>query len=389
VTEKIALQGQLLQAQKMEAVGQLTGGVAHDFNNLLSIILGNLEFLEERVRYDEPLRKFATIAQHAANRGADLTRRLLAFSRRQVLEPVNVDMNAAVSGLAGMITRTLGEHIEVQTVLALGLWETRIDPAQLESTLLNLCVNARDAMPDGGKLTIETANFVLDSGYAMQFPDVKSGDYVLLTVSDRGTGMSREIVERAFEPFFTTKERDKGTGLGLSMVYGFVKQSGGHITISSELGRGTSVKLYFPRADSASTRREPAAAVMSEPKGTETILVVEDEPDVRRTVVGMLRGLGYRVLVAENGPTALKILENAAIDVDLLFTDLIMSGGMNGLELAEKVQVLRPGLHVLYTSGYADGAVRGKENILRDKQLIAKPYVRQVLAERVRQSLDR
>jgi len=387
ITERKIAEQQLLRAQKMEAIGQLTGGIAHDFNNLLTVILGNLELLEEAVPRDGGLNEWVSLAMRAAARSADLTRRLLAFSRQQVLEPANVDLNATVKGLAGMIARTLGEPIEVRTALAQDLWLTRIDPAQLESALLNLCVNARDAMPSGGRLTIETANVTLDAHYAQRYPDAAPGDYALVAVSDTGTGMPPEVVERVFEPFFTTKEEGKGTGLGLSMVYGFVKQSGGHINIYSELGLGTSVKLHFPRLQGEAASGQAAKAVATAPRGTETILVVEDERDVRETAVMMLESLGYKVLVAENGPAALKILEGPAA-VELLFTDMVMPGGMTGLELAAKVRSLRPGLKVLYTSGYAESAVRDNEQALRDAEWVAKPYVRQRLAERVRKVLD-
>jgi PAS domain S-box-containing protein len=387
ITERKIAEQQLLRAQKMEAIGQLTGGIAHDFNNLLTVILGNLELLEEGLPRDEKLQEWASLATRAASRGAELTRRLLAFSRQQVLEPANVDLNAIVKSLAGMITRTFGEPIEVRTTLALDLWLARIDPAQLESALLNLCVNARDAMPGGGRLTIETTNAVLDASYAQRYADVAPGEYVLLAVSDTGTGMPPEVVERVFEPFFTTKEEGKGTGLGLSMVYGFVKQSGGHINIYSEIGRGTSVKVYFPRLHDENARVGTTKVATTAPRGTETILVVEDERDVRETAVMMLESLGYKVLVAENGPAALKILEGPAT-VDLLFTDMVMTGGMTGLELAAKAQSRRPGLKVLYTSGYAESAVRDHEQALRDAEWVAKPYVRQRLAERVRKVLD-
>ncbi len=387
ITERKIAEQQLLRAQKMEAIGQLTGGIAHDFNNLLTVILGNLELLEEAIPRDGGLNEWLSLAMRAAGRSADLTRRLLAFSRQQVLEPANVDLNATVKGLAGMVARTLGEPIEVRTALAQDLWLTRIDPAQIESALLNLCVNARDAMPSGGRLTIETANVTLDAHYAQRYPEATPGDYAFLAVSDTGTGMPPEVVERVFEPFFTTKEEGKGTGLGLSMVYGFVKQSGGHINIYSEPGLGTSVKLHFPRLQGDAASGQAAKAVATAPRGTETILVVEDERDVRETAVMMLESLGYKVLVAENGPAAMKVLEGPAA-VDLLFTDMVMPGGMTGLELAAKVRSLRPTLKVLYTSGYAESAARDNEQAVRDAEWVAKPYVRQRLAERVRKVLD-
>ncbi len=383
VREQKALERQLRQAQKMEAVGQLTGGIAHDFNNLLMVILGNVELIEDEVSGHETLSQALAVVQRAALRGSELTHRLLAFSRQQMLEPTDLDMNAAISGLAGMLARTLGEHIEMRTNLKPDLWVTRVDPAQFESAIINLCVNARDAMPGGGSLTLESDNVTI--GVEAAKAGVQPGDYVMVSVGDTGTGMPPEVLDRVLEPFFTTKEPGKGTGLGLSMVYGFVKQSGGQLDISSTVGHGTTLRLLFPRSRAqASTQAVNAIAAL--PKGNETILIVEDQADVRNIAVAMLNSLGYHTLIAEEAGGALDILQSD-VTIDLLFTDVVMPG-MSGIELAQHGRELRPGLKVLFCSGYREGAMRDSGESAEGDAWIAKPFRRRRLAERVREVLD-
>ncbi|NNM72827.1 hybrid sensor histidine kinase/response regulator [Enterovirga aerilata] len=384
-----AAEDSLRQAQKMETVGQLTGGVAHDFNNLLQIVTGNLEILLRNLPDGMPrLRRSAENAMTGAKRAATLTQRLLAFSRRQPLAPKPTDPNKLVAGMSELLHRTLGETISVETVLASGIWRVEVDPHQLENALLNLAVNARDAMPEGGKLTIETANSYLDQGYVIQNAEVAPGQYVCICVTDTGHGMDAETVSRAFEPFFTTKEVGKGTGLGLSMVYGFVKQSGGHVKVYSEPGEGTTVKIYLPRLVGGVEDEEEASAP-TVPEGTrdEIILVCEDDDDVRAYSVEVLRELGYRVLEAHDGPSALRLLERER-RVDLLFTDVVLPGGMTGAVLAEKARALRPGLKVLFTTGYARNAIMHQGRLDRGVELITKPFSFADLAGRVRDLLD-
>lgn len=318
------LDQKLHQSQKMEAVGQLTGGVAHDFNNLLTVILGNAELLADRLEAHPELKRPAEMLINAAERGAALTRSLLAFARRQPLEPRAVDVNRHVLGMEDMLRRSLGEHIDIRFMPGRAVGLALVDPAQLETALLNLALNARDAMPEGGRLTIETAEAVLDSTYAADGEDVRPGNYVMIAVADSGIGMTPEILERAFEPFFTTKDVGKGTGLGLSMVYGFVKQTGGHIRIYSEPGQGSIVKLYLPRTDSPATEEGKAAQPAVASRG-ETILVVEDDDLVRTHVEGELKELGYAVLSAADGSEALRLLEKNS-SIDLLFSDIVMPG---------------------------------------------------------------
>jgi PAS domain S-box-containing protein len=380
----------LRQAQKMETLGQLTGGVAHDFNNLLQIVSGNLEILQRNLDPEQArLRRAAENASRGAERAASLTQRLLAFSRRQPLDPKPIDANKLVAGMSELLHRTLGETIEVETVLASGLWRIEADPNQLENAILNLALNARDAMQGGGKLTIETSNAHLDRGYTAANAEVVPGQYVVICVSDTGTGMDEETAARAFEPFFTTKEVGKGTGLGLSMVYGFVKQSGGHLKIYSEPGHGTTLKIYLPRLlgslpDEAETREEIV------PEGTreETILVCEDDDDVRAYSVEVLRELGYRVLEAHDGPSALRLLERQEGRVDLLFTDVVLPSGMTGAVLAERARELRPELKVLFTTGYARNAIVHHGRLDAGVELITKPFTYADLAARVRDLLD-
>ncbi|MDH3664697.1 MAG: PAS domain S-box protein, partial [Alphaproteobacteria bacterium] len=351
---------QLRQAQKMEAVGQLTGGVAHDFNNLLTAIIGNLEMLEAWHCGDERSEKAISQAQEAAGLGAELTGRLLAFARRQPLDPKVISLSDMVLEMSELLARTLGETIEINTVLANPLDKALVDPTQVQNALLNLAINARDAMSKGGQLTIETANVELDDDYARDHADVTAGNYVLLSVSDTGTGMSPDIRDRVFEPFFTTKDVGKGSGLGLSMVYGFIRQSGGHVRLYSEVGQGTAISLYFPKVEHAdSATEEPRTATDIPLARRETVLVVEDDPRVRQVTIQRLQTLGYSVLEAENGHAALDVLKEAPA-VNLVFTDVVMPGGMSGSDLAEKVHRLYPGIKVLLTSGYSEHA--GIEN---------------------------
>jgi PAS domain S-box-containing protein len=382
----------LRQSQKMETLGQLTGGVAHDFNNLLQIVTGNLDIIQRYLPDDSPrLHRAADNAMRGANRAAVLTQRLLAFSRRQPLQPSRVDTNRLIAGMSEMLHRSLGEMIEVETVQAAGLWPIEVDANQLETAILNLAINARDAMPKGGKLTIETANTHIDRGYAERDVEVAPGQYVLLSVSDTGEGMDSETLKRAFEPFFTTKEVGKGTGLGLSMVYGFIKQSGGHVRIYSEGGQGTTIKIYLPRHFSSAVEETAAAARPPVPggSGSETILVCEDDDDVRAYSAGSLRDLGYNVLEAANGAAALAVLERHDLHVDLLFSDVVLPGGMTGAMIAEAALALRPQLKVLFTTGYARNAIVHHGRLDPGVELLTKPFTYTDLAAKVRDLLDR
>jgi signal transduction histidine kinase/ActR/RegA family two-component response regulator len=390
VTERRRAEDQLRQAQKMEAIGHLTGGVAHDFNNLLTVVIGNLEMAQSALEGSNPLRAQTKIAeaQGGARRAAILTERLLAFSRRQNLEPLPVDANKIVSEMSEMIRHTLGT-IELETVLAGGLWKTLLDPNQLENVVLNLAINARDAMPDGGKVTIETGNSHLDAAYAAANADVTPGQYVLVAVTDRGTGMSPADAARAFEPFFTTKDVGKGSGLGLSQVFGFIKQSKGHVKIYSELDSGTTVKLYLPRltlepaieAETAATEPEIRRA-----KEGETILVVEDDPDVRAYTMEALESLGYHVIATKDASSALMTLE-VHPNIALIFTDVELPG-MNGPELVQEALRRGQGFAVLYTSGYPVNATVRVNLIVPESNVITKPFVLADLATAVRDAID-
>jgi PAS domain S-box-containing protein len=388
ITEMKQAETQLAHVQKMEAVGQLTGGVAHDFNNLLTAILLNADVLADRIG-DERLRPLAEATRMAAERGADLTRRLLAFGRRQTLEPRPTDVNALVAGMEQLMRRTLGEHIAIDIRIGADLWPATVDPGQLEAAVVNLAVNARDAMPQGGRITIETANVELDEGFATVNDEVEAGDFVMIAVSDTGSGMGSDVLERVFEPFFTTKEVGKGTGLGLSMVYGFVKQSGGHTRIYSEVGVGTVVKIYLPRSDvpaEVAALRQRAASDL--PTGGETILLVEDDALVRKHTENQLKSLGYHVVAAEDAAQALDRVNEGCVP-DLLFTDIVMPGKMNGRELAERLRNRWPHLKVLYTSGFSHGMLDtplGGE--LTATHLLGKPFRRRDLAAKVREVLD-
>lgn len=388
ITEHEQLQAQLRQAQKLEAVGQLTGGIAHDFNNLLTIIIGNLQLLEESSSQDQGPHANTQDALDAALRGAELTRRLLAFSRKQLLVPKVIDINELVTELEPLFHRTLGEDISIKTKLAGDLWLTCVDHSQLENSLVNLAVNARDAMSSGGKLTIETSNTFLDEDYARSHTEVSPGEYVRLRVSDNGTGMPKDVLARVFEPFFSTKEPGKGTGLGLSMVYGFVKQSAGHINIYSEEGHGTTITIYLPKSQSATEKTGiTSSRLMRIPSGNETVLLVEDEAGVRKIGVTLLTALGYRVLEAGAGPEALALLEQHD-DIDLLFTDMVMPGGMTGAELGRQARERKPTLKVLYTSGYTDTAAFGNGLLQHGDDILNKPYQKRELAQKVRDILD-
>lgn len=387
VTERLNLEERLRQAQKMEAVGQLTGGVAHDFNNLLTVILGNSELLRDHLEHEAKLLPLVDMTVRAAERGAELTHRLLAFARRQALEPKLVDLNQLLGGMDGMLRRTLAENIDIELVRGGALWLAEVDPGQLEVALLNLAINARDAMASGGCLTLETANTELDEDYARLHEEVAPGQYVVISVSDTGHGMAPEVIARAFEPFFTTKEVGKGSGLGLSMVYGFVKQSGGHIKIYSEVGDGTTIKLYLPRA-----KTKDIGAFQENPSNTSTggrehILVVEDDELVRTNLINQLMSLGYRVTDAHNGPQALDLIRRHP-NIDLLFTDIVMPGGLNGRQLADAAKQIRPDLKVLFTSGYTENAIVHHGRLDKGVHLLSKPYRRQEVAEKVRKVLD-
>ena len=379
---------QLAQAQKMEIVGQLSGGIAHDFNNLLTVILGNAEALSIRLKSREDLRSLADTVMSAAERGAELTQRLLAFSRRQVLQPTAIDCSALVESMRVMLRRMLREDIELRVATAQINAYALADPVQLESAVLNLALNAQDAMPNGGRITLTTAEIDLDPQTLGPGIEARPGRYVMVCLTDDGAGMSPETLERAFEPFFTTKDVGKGSGLGLSMVYGFVKQSSGHVTIYSEVGLGTSVRLYLPVAEgtSAQTARSSAEKTRA-PRGNESVLVVEDDAFVRGHAITSLESLGYRVMVAADGRLALALLEGGARP-DLLFTDIVMPGGLTGWELAKQARALIPALKVLYTSGYPLEALSGRVELDPGASLLAKPYRLADLAQRVRDVID-
>jgi PAS domain S-box-containing protein len=387
LTDRKRADAQLQQAQKMEAVGQLTGGVAHDFNNLLTVIIGNLE-LAQLFELDSP--SASESLQHAlaaAEKGAALTHRLLAFSRQQPLVPVGTNLNEMIRGMIELLRRTLGEDIEIEVRPAGGLWPELADVSQVESALLNLTINARDAMPRGGKLTIETGNVSLDAEYAARNLDVEPGDYVMLAVTDTGTGMPAEVVERAFDPFFTTKEVGKGSGLGLSMIYGFAKQSHGHVKIYSEVGHGTTVRLYLPRATGEEAETPGTNVPDEDSRGSETILVVEDDEAVRTLVVRNLESLGYRILEAADAPQATEILGGDE-HIDLLFTDVVLPGGKTGRQLAEEGRALRPDMRVLFTSGYTQNSIVHQGKLDAGVHLLSKPYRREDLGCKVREVLD-
>jgi PAS domain S-box-containing protein len=381
------MESRLRQSQRLESIGQLTGGIAHDFNNLLTVILGNAELLHEQLADNPKLAPLANMVVSAGERGAQLTQRLLAFARRQALDPKPVDINQLVAEMEPLLRRSLGAHIEIELIRGAGLWPALVDPAQLDNALLNLCLNARDAMPHGGRLTIETGHAHLSAEYAEQNADVRPGQYVMLAVSDTGSGIASEHLRRVFEPFFTTKTKGKGTGLGLSMIYGFAKQTGGHVGVYSEQGAGSTFKIYLPRALEAATASHRPTASLPATGGSETIVLVEDDDLVRRYAQELLEGLGYRVLEASSGAQALRILKEVE-RVDLLFTDVVMPG-MSGRQLADQAQALLPDLQVLFTSGYTENAIVHHGRLDPGVQLLSKPYRREDLARRIREMLNR
>lgn len=386
--ERTKLEAQLHQAQKMEAIGNLTGGMAHDFNNMLGVIIGNIDLLRDLKGDDPDIDELTREALDAAFRGADLTRRLLAFARQQPLRPQHVDVNELVSGITRLLRRTIGEDVEISLDLAAELWPVVVDPAQLEASLTNLATNARDAMADGGRLMIVTGNRTLDTDYAAQHAEVVPGGYVMLEVSDTGCGMTPEVMHRIFEPFFTTKSRDKGTGLGLSMVFGFIKQSGGHIGVYSEPGIGTTFRLFLPRmAEDVPAVEESCATPLLHGRG-ESVLVVEDNAALRRVVTRQLGELGYRVLAAENAAAGLELLDRQSID--LLLTDIVMPGGINGRELARRARQRWPSIKIVFTSGFSEARLNGDGGPLAAcTPLLSKPYRKEDLASAAREALDR
>jgi two-component system cell cycle sensor histidine kinase/response regulator CckA len=389
VAERKRLETQLLQAQKMEAIGRLAGGIAHDFNNLLTAILGYADLMLTDLAAAAPLRQEIQAIQLAGERAAALTRQLLAFSRQQVLQPELLDLNTIVVILSQLLRRLIGEDIELITLLGPDLGWVKADPGQIEQVVLNLAINARDAMPHGGTVTIETANVELDANYARQHVGVKAGSYVLLAISDTGLGMDAETQSRIFEPFFTTKELGKGTGLGLAMVHGIVYQSGGHIGVYSEVGHGTTFKIYLPRAEERETVARPQPARARAPTGSETILLVEDDPSVRELAHTLLRRYGYAVLEAANGAAALELAQHYLGPIDLVITDVVMPGGLSGPQLVQQLVAQRPRLKVLYMSGYTDNAIVHHGVLDSDLAFLQKPFTPEVLARKVREVLDR
>jgi PAS domain S-box-containing protein len=389
ISEELRREEMLRQSQKMEAVGQLTGGLAHDFNNLLAGISGSLELINMRLAQGRvaDVEKYATAAQGAANRAAALTHRLLAFSRRQTLAPKATDVKQLVSGMEELIGRTIGANIELETVNAVGLWPSLIDPSQLENAILNLCINARDAMPDGGKITIETANRWFDQRTAKE-RGVEPGQYISLCVSDTGTGMPPDVIAKAFDPFFTTKPIGVGTGLGLSMIYGFARQSGGAVSIYSELGSGTLVCIYLPRHRGEVIEQDNATELSAAPRGEgETVLIVDDEPTVRMLVSEVLSDLGYHALEAEDGVAGLRVL-NSGKRIDLLVTDVGLPGGLNGRQMADAARASRPDLKVLFITGYAENAVLSHGHLDPGMHVMTKPFAMEALATRIRDLIE-
>ena len=382
------IEEQLRQIQKMEAVGQLTGGIAHDFNNMLAVIMSGLTLLQRKLaRGETDVERFVDAAIDGAQRAATLTQRLLAFSRQQALSPEPLVVNKLVAGMSELLARTLGEQVKVETVLAAGLWQVKADPAQLENAILNLAVNARDAMPGGGRLTIETLNAFVDDAYAQEYA-IETGQYVLIAVADTGAGMAPEVIAKAFDPFFTTKGAGKGTGLGLSQVYGFVRQSGGHVKIYSELGVGTSVKIYLPRlyGEAAATEETKRVASIHHGLRSEVVLVVEDDARVRALSVEALKELGYSVVEAAGPSQALRMLDEGQ-QVNLLLTDVVMPD-MSGRQLADRVRGTRPNLKVLYTTGYTRNAIVHNGMLDPGTNLLTKPFSIEELAAKIRKILD-
>ena len=395
IAERMKAEAALRQTQKMEAIGQLTGGVAHDFNNLLTVVMGGLEAIQKHAALVEPsdpaqrIERAALLSMQGARKAATLTKRLLAFARRQPLDPKPIDAGKLVTGLADMLQRTLGETVRLETVNGAGLWLTQTDPSELENALMNLAINSRDAMPGGGRLTIETSNAFLDDAYVESVTEpVSAGQYVQIAVSDTGCGIAEDVLAKVFEPFFTTKDVGKGTGLGLSQVYGFVRQSSGHIKVYSELGEGTTVKIYLPRLESAQPSDPIDRSTDGERVhgGSETILVVEDHDELRAFSISVLSDLGYRVLSAGSGGEAINLVRNERID--LLFTDVVLPEGMNGRRVADAVAAIQPGVKVLFTTGYTANAIVHNGRLDAGVQLISKPFSASSLGIRVRKLLD-
>jgi len=384
LTDKLAAEDRIRQAEKMEAMGQLTGGIAHDFNNILTVITGTIEILADAVKGEPQLAAITRMIDEAASRGADLTQHLLAFARKQPLEPKETDVNTLIIDTAKLLQRTLGEHVEIESVFDDETCPAIVDPNQLATAILNLALNARDAMPDGGKLIIETGLVILDDNYARMHSDVRPGRYAIIAVSDTGAGIPAAMLDKVFNPFFTSKGPGKGTGLGLSMVYGFIKQSAGHIMIYSEERHGTTIKMYLPPATGALPAAEPAPAPALE-GGHETILVVEDDKLVRDYVLTQLHSLGYVTLDAANATEAMA-LAHTGPPFDLLFTDVIMPG-MNGRQLADEILKVRPGLRVLFTSGYTENAIIHHGRLDEGVLLLAKPYRKSDMAIMIRKAL--
>ncbi|MDE1157108.1 MAG: response regulator [Neorhizobium sp.] len=382
IAERRHAERALQQAQKMESIGQLTGGVAHDFNNLLQVVSGNLQLLSKHVAGNERAEQHVANALAGVNRGAKLASQLLAFGRRQALEPRVINIGRLIAGMDDLLRRSLGEAVEVETIAGGGLWNTYADPTQVENVLLNLSINARDAMEGSGRLTIEVGNAFLDQDYARSHAEVEPGQYVMLAVTDTGSGMTPQVLEKVFEPFFSTKPEGKGTGLGLSMVYGFVKQSGGHVKLYSEIGQGTTVKIYLPRS-AADEDRE--VTIQSGPVvgGTETVLVVEDDEQVRSTVVETLADLGYRVLTAKDAQAGLNVVESG-LPIDVIFTDVVMPGPLKSREMARRAKERLPNLAVLFTSGYTENSIVHGGKLDAGVELLSKPYTREALARRLR-----
>jgi len=383
LTARKLTEQQLQQAQKMETVGQLSGGIAHDFNNLLTVIIGNAEHLSEQLKARPDLRQFADDICQSGERGAELTQRLLAFSRRQLLRPQTIDCRELILSMLKLFKRTLRENIEISTSFGPGTIQAFADRSQLESAVLNLALNAQDAMPSGGHLTLSTELAAIDEDYRALHPEVASGAYALISITDDGEGMTPEVIEHAFEPFFTTKEVGKGSGLGLSMVYGFAKQSDGHVSIYSEQGLGTTVRIYLPRAGGGPSLADVPESEEAAPRGHETILIAEDDPFVRSSVILRVEALGYRVVAAVNGKEALQRLR-ADPAIDMLFTDIVMPGGMSGWELADQARRIRPGLPVLFTSGYALETLVEQGRAQAQAVVLTKPYRKAELARRLR-----
>jgi nitrogen-specific signal transduction histidine kinase len=389
IAQREELESQLRQAQKMEAIGQLTGGIAHDFNNMLGVVMGSLDLMNRRIKNSDfaSIGRYMESATQATTRAASLTHRLLAFARQQPLEPKAIDVNSLITGMSDLMRSTLGEQVQIETVMAAAVWTAKADPHQLESAVLNVAINARDAMPRGGKLTIETGNTFLDDAYAMQHGEVSPGQYVMVAVSDNGTGMPSDVAARVFDPFFTTKPSGKGTGLGLSQVFGFIKQSKGHIKIYSEVGCGTTVKIYLPRlTDQAATTMPIALPAVSAVGAGEVILVVEDDPMMLKFTTEAVRELGYTVVHADNAAAAFATLDHRP-DIRLLFTDVVMPD-VGGKKLADEALVRRPDLKVLFTTGYTANAVVHGGVLDAGVNLLCKPFTLEQLAAKLRLVLD-